>query len=223
VPRPAILSEMSLAVDRSRVRLLFVCTGNICRSAAADRLATKWATDTGARVSVRSAGTRAVAGRPVHPRTERALERYGVRGDKFSSRPLTAHDIDWADVVLTMTSQHREEVVAVTPRGLHKVFMLLEAARLLQTMPPGRLEGVTSGSGGGMLADALREARSRHARPRGAVCDVVDPIDGSARLHLQVVDQIAEAVGALVNALQRPPVTDETVRVHRLPPVPRAR
>lgn len=200
------------------MRLLFVCTGNICRSAAADRMLTTWAANDGAAVEVRSAGTRALGGRPVHPRTERALERHDIRADGFSSSRLTPEAVEWADLVLTMTSHHREEVVAVEPRGLRKVFTLLEAAALCQALP----EHLRSPD---QLPDALATTRSRFAAASGPDFDVADPIDGSSRVHVEVVDQIAEALAilapALITVAEQPHLPAETVRMRRLPPVPR--
>ena len=203
------------------MRLLFVCTGNLCRSAAADRLATSWGTRQGVAVEIRSAGTRALPGRPVHPRTERALERHGVRADGFTSSRLTEEAVDWADLVLTMTSEHRDEVVAVAPRGLRKVFTLLEAAALYESLPQDSRRA-------DLLPGALAAARAQFARAAGPGFDITDPIDGSGRLHVEVVDQIADALGVLAPAVgtalppQEPADVEQTLRIRRLPPVPRS-
>lgn len=170
---------------------------------------------------VRSAGTRARPGRPVHFRTERALERHGVAADGFQSRRLGTEDVDWADLILTMTGEHREEVVSVSPRGMQKVFTLLEAGGLCQTLQPEHLRGYHDERRGTVLADALRRARSSHARARGPAFDIVDPIEGPARLHVEVVDQIAATLQPL-KAILAPLQLSETRRMPRLPPVPRS-
>ena len=65
----------------------------------------------------------------------------------------------------------------------------------------------------------LVEARSTR---RGAVRepDIADPIDGPAEAHVAAVDQIAVALQPLIATLDVRPLSDETVRMHRLPPVP---
>jgi protein-tyrosine phosphatase len=66
VDAPAV-TDGRLPGTRPVFRLLFVCTGNICRSAAAERFARQAFDELGGvgrRVGVRSAGTRAVVGRP---------------------------------------------------------------------------------------------------------------------------------------------------------------
>lgn len=201
--------------------LLFVCTGNLCRSAAADRMLTAWAGRNGGSVAVRSAGTLARPGRPIHPSTARALRAHGISGDGFTSRRLSEDDVDWADLVLTMTADHREDVVGVNPRAMQKCFTLLEAAALSQAVVDQRLR-LTGGRRGPALADAWRETRLRFARPLGPEFDIVDPIDGPEDLHADVVDRIALALGYITPLLQQRDQGEPTVRMPRLPPVPRA-
>jgi protein-tyrosine-phosphatase len=218
VPR---LKPVTAGAEDATVKLLFVCTGNICRSAAADRILATWAARRHQPLSVRSAGTRARPGRPIHAHTEQALERHGVRSDGFVSRRLREEDVQWADVVLTMTAQHREAVLGLTPRAMHKVFTLLEAATLSQTLEPHMSHRAGPGVSGPRISDALRDARFTYARAHGPAFDIVDPIDGPANLHGEVVDQIAGAIEAIVRVLDHPAPTEQTVRMPRLPPVPR--
>jgi protein-tyrosine-phosphatase len=202
-------------------KVLFVCTGNICRSAAAERLLAHWTADGGQQVEVRSAGTQARPGRPMHPRTERALARHGVRADGFASRRLADADVEWADLVLTMTGEHRDEVAGISPRGLQKVFTVMEAAALAQTLGPDWAPE-SAHPRGPALTQALRQARARFARSRGPEFDVPDPIEGPSRVHVEAVDQIAAALELVVPLLVGSgSLSDDTIRMPRLPPVPR--
>jgi protein-tyrosine phosphatase len=202
------------------MRLLLVCTGNICRSAAAELLVSSWAAGSpGASLLVRSAGTRAVAGRPVHPWTAAALERRGVPTAGFSSSRLTGDDVDRADLVLTMAAHHRDELLALRPRALRRTFTLHEASRLAALRPPGVLDAAPPVDRPVRLADALAEARAVH-RSAGGDADVADPIDGPARAHAVAVDEVAEALAPLLRLLESPATEWDTVRIHRLPPVP---
>jgi protein-tyrosine-phosphatase len=205
------------------MRLLFVCTGNICRSAAADRLMSAWmAKSSGVRPQIRSAGTRAVDGRPMHPLTAAALDQHGVSAAGFASWRLTQEEVDWADLVLTMTTGHREEVLALRPGALRKVFTLREAAALAAHLPEGCLDGSHPEDRVARLAAALAEARALHRR-LAEDFDVADPIDGPARAHAEAVDQIVAALEPLVAVLDTRLPTEHTVRILRLPPVPAAR
>jgi protein-tyrosine phosphatase len=212
---------MTSAGGTAAVNMLFVCTGNLCRSAAADRLLTAWAGRGTRSVAVRSAGTLARPGRVIHPSTARALRAHSVSGDGFTSRRLSEGDLDWADLVLTMTSDHRDEVVAVSPRALQKCFTLLEAAALSRAVVEERQQ-LNGGRRGPALAAALREARLRFARASGPDFDVPDPIDGPDALHADVVDRIAAALGYITAVLEDRNWAEETVPMPRLPPVPRA-
>src|SRR5688572_26407193 len=114
------------------MRLLFVCTGNLCRSQVAAGLAEAWVqrvpgADAGL-VQVRSAGTQAPAGEPMEPRSAATLARLG--GDPAGRRAvaLTEELAAGADLVLTMTRRHRRAVLELSPRGLRRTFTLLEAA-----------------------------------------------------------------------------------------------
>ncbi len=211
---------MTSADGTAGMRVLFVCTGNICRSAAAERLLSVRTVDGGGRIDIRSAGTQARPGRPMHSRTERALARHGVDSAGFTSRRLSERDVEWADLVLTMTGDHRDEVVGISPRGLQKVFTLLEAAALAQALGSAWSPG--SAPLGAALAQALRDTRLRFAPARGPAFDVPDPIEGSSQVHVNAVDQIASALDWLLPLLARPaPRGDDTARMPRLPPVPR--
>lgn len=114
----------------SDVRILVVCTANICRSASAAALLRDAvaANPELAGVEVRSAGTHAIAGAPgchVAP----AL---AGRGDEHRSRPLTAADVEWADLVLTAEREHRSAVASLQPTALRRVFTLRQAGRAAQ-------------------------------------------------------------------------------------------
>ena len=114
------------------MHVLFVCTGNVCRSPTAERLAIAY----GARSDlqdfrVSSAGTRALVGHPLQPYAARVLEKLGGDTSHFAARQLTPTIAANADLVLTMTRSHRDDVLKLVPQQLHRTFTLHEAARLV--------------------------------------------------------------------------------------------
>lgn len=106
--------------------VLFICTGNVHRSALAERLLA--ARLPGAEVS--SAGTRACPGAPMDPATRSVLEELGGDGTGFVSRPLTGALVERADLVLGLAREHREAAVRLTPLALRRTFTLREFLRL---------------------------------------------------------------------------------------------
>ena len=135
--------------------ILFVCTGNLCRSVIAERLARRGLhARLGAdacRFRVASAGIAALDGCPVHPYTAEALGRLGTDADGVVSRALTAADVDAADLILTADRKHRDAVMAMRPGASRRAYLLREFARLAAVAPfgaPGRHAADISAAGG---------------------------------------------------------------------------
>ena len=113
-------------------RLLFVCTGNICRSPMGRFLAERLARDAGLPWSAASAGVAAEVGEPMTSGAARALAARGVTGVRHEGRALDESALAAADVVYAMTRAHRDEIVARFPAHAAKVSVLREAAGLPQ-------------------------------------------------------------------------------------------
>lgn len=108
-----------------------MCTGNICRSPTAERLATAYAsTHRIPDLTASSAGTQAVIGHPVHPLAAPVLVQLGGDPTEFAARHLTVKIASGADLVLTMTRAHRDRVLEIAPHKLNRTFTLPEAAAL---------------------------------------------------------------------------------------------
>ncbi len=87
--------------------LLFVCTGNTCRSPMAQGLALQMLEDRGwSQVEARSAGVAAPEGSPASEGALRAAARHGIDLASHRSTQLTPDLVDWADLILTMSVGH---------------------------------------------------------------------------------------------------------------------
>lgn len=91
--------------------VLFVCTGNTCRSPLAAALARQAVEERGWRhVQVRSAGVAAAPGAPASAAALAVADRAGLHLAEHRSQPLTPELLAWADVVLAMASSHLHAV-----------------------------------------------------------------------------------------------------------------
>ena len=112
---------------RSRIvkSVLFVCTGNICRSPIAEGLFRRLI---GNRkdIEVLSAGVHAVRGQPPSLYAVQVCAEEGVDISDLRSQPLTSVLVDRATHIFAMTGAHLETIQTLFPQGAEKSFLLRE-------------------------------------------------------------------------------------------------
>jgi len=98
---------------------------------------------------VSSAGTRALVGEPMQPISADIVRTFGGAPDGFAARQLTPKILRGVDLVLTMTSGHRGEVLQLDASLLKRTFTIREFARMLdvldQRAPTGDSQRAPSG------------------------------------------------------------------------------
>jgi protein-tyrosine phosphatase len=97
------------------MRLLFVCTGNTCRSPMAAVIARSEVARRGASVEVESAGTAAADGAPAMPEAIAAARERGLDLDAHRTKALTPALVESADHILVMTPEHGRRVQDLFP------------------------------------------------------------------------------------------------------------
>lgn len=104
------------------MHILFVCTGNTCRSPMAANLMRSLARKRQLDWSVSSAGLFVEPGAPMASMAQAALHGLGVDVDSHEAQPVTRALIEEADVVLTMTGSHAEQLRRQFPEAAGKVY-----------------------------------------------------------------------------------------------------
>jgi glycine hydroxymethyltransferase len=111
--------------------ILFICTGNVCRSPMAEALFRDAVRGRG-EFRVVSAGIGAVDGQPPTPHSVRAMRELGVDISGQRSRMLTAELVRSADIILGMTHGHVDTVALLYPAVAEKTFLLREFDETLE-------------------------------------------------------------------------------------------
>jgi protein-tyrosine phosphatase len=113
-------------VPASARSFVFVCFGNIMRSAMAEFLMRRELSGAGIehQVHIVSAGLHATAGREAHPWAQQASEDLGISLAEHRAKPLTRAMVEQADGVLAMDFQNKAELLTLYPEFKEKIFML---------------------------------------------------------------------------------------------------
>lgn len=107
--------------------ILFVCTGNTCRSPMAEGYFNALAAERGLDVSAKSAGL-CVSGVPVSDHSRIAMEKEGIDISEHRSTELSEALLREADLILTMTEGHKATILSLKPEYGGKVRTLAEYA-----------------------------------------------------------------------------------------------
>jgi len=191
-------------------QLLFVCEGNVCRSAFAERvLRHALSSTTGQRPQISSAGLSPMDGWGIAEDTAALLDLFGADSRGHAARKLLASDLEAATLVLTATRDHRGRVVRMLPQAVQYTFTIRQFGHVLERAYPDGLDPVAPDGAPVERIAALVELFRRHrdgGAARGALDDVVDPFTKPVRVHELAASQMLPALSMLSQGLGAGPL-----------------
>lgn len=199
----------ALRGTNERVRILTVCTGNICRSPMAEALLrARLGSD---RFVVHSAGTRALVDKPMTAEAQDLAIRFGASDadvEHHRARWLREPIAEDADLVLAMSREHRTAAVEIAPRLLRRSFTVREFARLSSGLTDAQVKGSADAAGSGprarLAAVTALVTQQRGATPpvRSEDDDVIDPYRRSRETYERSAAQLVPAVEEVARVLR---------------------
>lgn len=130
-PRFLGTSDSGSCVDGT-LKVLFVCTGNICRSAAAAVSARFLLEEYEKSWIIESAGTGAVVGNGIDPDIATALLEFGIGGlDVHVAKQASFEILNAADLIVVFDESHFSWVVAEVPELVSKLIPFRKLAELV--------------------------------------------------------------------------------------------
>jgi protein-tyrosine phosphatase len=200
---------MPRAVKSEPFRVLFVCTGNICRSPMAQamllhRLRARLGVEAVDRTfDVTSAGTGAVVGHPIDELAVDAMAALGITPDPFQASDVDVDMLEATDLVLTGTREHRAAIASLGPRVVPRVFTVREFARYIDAVDMAEVV-----SGGAAPAARLASLVEQAAALRGLVRpvapkddDIADPYRQSAAAFQRAATEIDQATSVIAERM----------------------
>ncbi len=112
------------------MKVLFICTGNTCRSVMAEFMVKKLAQEKGLDWEAGSCGLAAERYFQIPPGVRKALKAVGVEAVSHVPQLATRELLAWADLALAMTQGHREALAGEFPEFERKLHVLRAYAGL---------------------------------------------------------------------------------------------
>lgn len=210
-PQPPSLPETSsapAALGEAAPTILFVCTGNICRSPMGEVLLRARLSDLNVRVH--SAGTHALVDHGMTEQAQQLAVGLGAQAELAAAHRaqlLVQPLLRDADLILTMSREHRTHSVQLMPDVLKRVFTLREFARLASTLSTeeARAAAVAAGTS---PRDRLRAVVNAVSTQRGMTTaapdddDVIDPYRRSQKTYELSASQLAPAAEEVVRVVR---------------------
>lgn len=113
------------------MRIVFVCTGNTCRSPMAEALARNWLEVNApgrTNIEITSAGLAAFPGSPASQQAVEIMAEKGLALDRHQAWQVSEEIIDRSDIIVAVTENHKRALARMYPQAAARIHTLAEFA-----------------------------------------------------------------------------------------------
>lgn len=174
--------QRQVAEPEPKKQILFVCTGNIARSASAKYLARQLSSES-SEWTFESAGTGAVLGSPVARFIDDELAARGIDFSDHSGQQVNDRLVKESELILVMEKEHLEWMVREWPQHRNKIHLLKQMARMR--------------SSAGRRSDPVSYMKQADAEPLPED-NIADPFGKAPELSTKAVEEVEEALTVVV-------------------------
>lgn len=175
------------------MKVLFICTGNICRSPMGELLLPQFMPD----LESDSAGTRGLVAHEIAPNSKRLLDQHGIDSSSFRAKRVTPQIAQGSDLILCFEHEQRKEIAVIAPTAVRKTFLINDFANMCVYC---KEQGYM---GGNIRQEKLESVIDNASMIRPMIPDtnnVEDPIGKDFAVYQAAYNEICKALQTIASA-----------------------